>query len=420
MRTEPAYSRYEALLKRLHDLNLEGKLDGPDAELVRESMEEPWARLSAADKALLAGLSSDLYSFSGEEVVRTSDLDRPALMTRVGTAYENRDWSGLLEALRFTHQDLPPEVVAYMRGRCWQELGRPEAALWFFDHAHELAPANRNYALMRLDALFRAGRHQEALAEAQQILSKRDAPATLVFGAAKVFYDSAAHLPPNESRQLDENIVVAVSAALSTVDQNAAIEATMPQSLILAGRLHLALALERLGKLEEAARAYNDAIARHPSSDELLMARALFLLGADHRAAAQRDLDELIARRTHLASAYLFRAHDFLVRQDHARCLELSDRGLRLATRTATRAVFLEWIAISRYGLHAPLADVRSQLEEAMSLDPTNEDVRRNLQALAQVPATAHLSLTTRVMPDLSDALRDLRDQLQPTAGPRG
>ncbi|HSK00117.1 MAG TPA: hypothetical protein VK932_02705 [Kofleriaceae bacterium] len=133
MRTEPAYCRYEALLKRLHDLNLEGKLDSPEAELVREDMEEPWSRLSAAEKAQLAGLSSDLYSFSGEEVVRSSDLDPSALATRVRAAHESRDWSGLLEALRFTHQYLPAEAVAYMRGCCWQQLGRPEAAFWFFE-----------------------------------------------------------------------------------------------------------------------------------------------------------------------------------------------------------------------------------------------------------------------------------------------
>jgi tetratricopeptide (TPR) repeat protein len=416
MMTEPAYSRYEALLKRLHALNLEGKLDSPEADLVREDMEEPWSRLSAADKALLGGLSSDLYSFSGEEVVRASELDQSTLMARARGAYENRDWSGLLEALRFTHQYFPAEVVAYMRGRCWQQLDMPEAAFWFFDCAHKLAPANRSYAFLRLDALFRAGRYQEALAEARAILSKRDAPATLVFGAAKVFYDSAADLPPSESRQLYDDIVIAVSAALSTVDQDEAIAAAMPQSLILAGRLHRGLALERLGKFEDAARAYDDAIARHPSSDELLMARALFQLRTDRPVAAQRDLDELVGRRTHLVSAYLFRAHHFLVQQDYARCLELSDRGLRLATRAATRAVFLEWIAISRYGLHAPLDDVRSQLEEALIFDPRSDDVRRNLQALAQVPAMPRVPLTTGVTPDPSDALRDLRDRLQPTA----
>ncbi len=33
MGTEPAYSRYEALLKRLHELNRQGKLDSPEADL---------------------------------------------------------------------------------------------------------------------------------------------------------------------------------------------------------------------------------------------------------------------------------------------------------------------------------------------------------------------------------------------------
>ena len=420
MWTEPAFSRYEALLKRLHDLNLEDKLDSPEADLVREDMEEPWSSLVDSERAVLAGLSSDLYSFSREEVTRDSDLDKIELVKRPGTAYQNRDWRGLLEALRFTHQYFPAEQVAYMRARCWQQLGRPEPAFWFFDRAHKLAPSSGSYAFLRLDALFRASHRQEAFAEAQQLLLKDAAPAPLLFGATKVIYDSAAGLPLEESRSLYESIVAAVSAALRTIDHSEAIEATMPQSLILSGRLHLALALERLGTSEAAMQAYADAIAHHPNSDELLMARALFLLRTDQHAAAQKDLDALIGRGTNLASAYLFRAHRFLMQKDYARCLEVADRGLRVATHTATRVMFLEWIAISLYELlyerRASLDGVRSYLEAALSLDPMNENVRSNLQALDRVSFTSHPSLTTQVVPDPSAALQDLRNQLQPAA----
>lgn len=411
MWTEPAFSRYEALLERLHVLNLEDKLDSSEADLVREDMEEPWSLLSETEKALLAGLSSDLYSFSDEEVIRGSDLDKTVLMKSGSAAYANHDWGGLLEVLRLTHQYFPAELVAYMRGRCWQQIGRPEPAFWFFERAHKLAPSNQSYAFLRLDALLRAGRRQEAFGEAQHLLSKGNAPASLVFGAAKVIYDNAAELPLDESRQLYESIVAAVRAALNNIDQK-----ETPQSLILAGRLHLALALERLGKPEDAMRAYADAISCHPNSDELLLARALFLLRADQHDAAQRDLDALIGRGTHLVSAYLFRAHHFLKQKDYARCLELSDRGLRLATRTATRVVFLEWTAISLYEQHASLDGVRSYLDKALSLDPMNENVRSNLQALDRVTAMSHQPLTTQVVPDPSDALRDLWDQLQPAA----
>lgn len=416
MRTEPAYSRYEALLKRLHDLNREGKLDSPEADLVREDMEEPWSRLSEVDKALLAGLSSDLYSFTGEEVVPGQEDDTTDWRERIRTTYENRDWLGLLEALRSAHQHVSAANLAYMRGRCWQHLGRPEAAFWFFDHAHSLAPANQSYAYLRLDSLLRTGRHQQALTEARQLLSRSDASPALIFGAARVFYDSAAQLPPDEGRKLYESIVTAVSSALNTVEKTAAIATTTLQSSLLEGRIHRALALEKLGELGEAARAYDDAIARYPGSDELLMARALFLLRTDHPAAAQRDLDELVSRRTHLVNAYLFRAHHFLQHQDYARCLELSDRGLRLTNRPGIRAVFLEWIAISQYGLEAPLDDVRAQLEEVLSLDPRSDDVSRNLQVLAQVPTRPRVPLTTGVVPDPTEALRDLRERLQPLA----
>jgi hypothetical protein len=141
MRREPAYSQYEALLKRLHDLNREGKLDSPEADLVRQDMEAPWSRLSEADQALLAGLSSDLHTLSGEEVVRDSEIDERVLVERACDTFRHGNWSGLLEALRYAHQHLPAELVAFMRGRCWQELGRSEAALWFFERAHQLSPS---------------------------------------------------------------------------------------------------------------------------------------------------------------------------------------------------------------------------------------------------------------------------------------
>ena len=141
MRREPAYSQYEALLKRLHDLNREGKLDSSEVDLVREGMEEPWSRLSEADRALLAGLSSDLSSLSGEELVRDSEVDERVLVERACDAFKHGNWSGLLEALRYAHQHFPAELVAYMRGRCWQELGRSEVALWFFERARQLSPS---------------------------------------------------------------------------------------------------------------------------------------------------------------------------------------------------------------------------------------------------------------------------------------
>lgn len=221
----------------------------------------------------------------------------------------------------------------------------------------------------------------------------------MLFGAARVFDDSAAYLPPDEARQLYESIVQSVSAALQTIDQDDTIEAKPQQSLILAGRLHLALALEKLGRHNEAEQAYVEAISHHPNSDELLMARALFLL-RNNSPAAQKDLDALVSRGTPLVYAHLFRAHYFLMQKDYARCLEFSDRGLRLSTRTDTRVMFLEWTAISLYEQHAPLDDVRSTLEEAPSIDPLNENVRGNLLALNQAAATSHHPLTTQVVPD--------------------
>jgi hypothetical protein len=75
-------------------------------------------------------------------------LNETSLMQAAQQEYETDDWVSLLDTLRAISTRFPqPAVVAYMRGRCWSELGRPEPAYWFFDWAHKLDPLQPNYEL---------------------------------------------------------------------------------------------------------------------------------------------------------------------------------------------------------------------------------------------------------------------------------
>jgi hypothetical protein len=54
------YKSYEAMLVRLHELDRVGALDSAEADLVRDRMDESWARLSLFERERLACLSADL------------------------------------------------------------------------------------------------------------------------------------------------------------------------------------------------------------------------------------------------------------------------------------------------------------------------------------------------------------------------
>jgi tetratricopeptide (TPR) repeat protein len=169
-READAYSSYESLLVRLHELDRAGALDSEEADAVRDQMDEPWARLGRFERERLANLSADLTCDSAESQGTRSTAERAALLAQARSAYAHRQWDALLSLLRATGDQFPRSLVAYMRGRCWSALGRPEAAHRFFEDARAADPDNANYELLALDALFRSDRHEQAFELHSQLL----------------------------------------------------------------------------------------------------------------------------------------------------------------------------------------------------------------------------------------------------------
>ncbi len=329
------------------------------------------------------------------------------MLVQARSAYAHRQWDTLLSLLRATGDQFPRSLVAYMRGRCWSALGRPEPAHRFFEDARAADPNNANYELLALDALFRSGRREQAFERASSLIEQDDAAPQLIFGASKILTDAALDLPRVQAERLYEQVVAALRSDLRKLG-------TPPlPSLVLVGRLNLAIALERLGRDEEAQQAYAELVLHHPESDEALLARALFLLPRD-RAQAMHDLRTLIDRNTALVHPYLFAAHDALERKEFSRSLELTERALRLAHRPELQATLLEWMAISLFKLKAQLALVRSYFQDAIGLDPLNENIRHNLKIIETVPDADAFQTPLPVEP--ASVLHDLQDRLQPAA----
>lgn len=68
----PHYVRYVALLEQLHALIRDGRGDGPEADSLREQMDQPWHHLSSEETARAREISAELTSVaSGKDTCPT-------------------------------------------------------------------------------------------------------------------------------------------------------------------------------------------------------------------------------------------------------------------------------------------------------------------------------------------------------------
>lgn len=383
MKFSDAYGRYEMMLRQLHVLNADNALDSPEADDIREKMEIEWKELALEERTLLRGLSADLYSLTNEEIASSDAyLNEGSLMQAARREYETGDWASLLGTLRAISSKFPQPIVAYMRGRCWSELGRPEPAYWFFDWAHQLDPLQPNYELLALDAMFRSSRRQEAVSKARDALKSPDARPHIVFGAARLVSEIARQLPRVQAFELYADITKSLQVNLEKVARDRTL--SVIPSLVLAARLNLAIAYERLGEVDKARSEYDRAVAAYPGSDEMIVARAMFLLGSEPDR-AYRDLSDLVQRGTSNVYPYFFMAHRALIDTHFERCVELCDKVLRNTAQSLMRAHALEWTAISLYEMGGSIDAVKELFREAAYLAPLNDNIRENAELTARL-----------------------------------
>jgi tetratricopeptide (TPR) repeat protein len=413
MKFSVAYGTYESLLRTLHAFNAEDALDSPQADETREQMDAAWRELSESERLLLRGLSADLYSLTNEEIVRgDAFLNETLLLQAAQREYDVGDWFSLLDTLRALSDKLSRAMVAYMRGRCWREIGRPEPALWFFELAHQLDPAQPNYELLVLDAMFQSSRKPEAIAKARALLKSPEARPYVVIGAAKVVSEMASQLSEGQAAEFYTDIINSLPDSLDRLAKEWTLD--LVSSLLLAGHLCLAIAYERLGEMGQARRTYDQVIASFPGQDEIVVARAMFLFVVDE-VNAWRDLKELVARRTSNVYPYFFLAHRALKEEHYERCMELCDLVLRNATHSLLRAHALEWTAISIYEKGASIESAKELLREAVYLEPLNENIRKNLEVAEKLEKQARsplsdFALSQPIMP--SDVTRNIQRRL--------
>jgi tetratricopeptide (TPR) repeat protein len=159
----------------------------------------------------------------------------------------------------------------------------------------------------------------------------------------------------------------------------------------------LGLCLERLGRQADAARVYDEALARDPDDSELLTSRALMRIETD-LAGSLRDS----ARAAQLGAAsawpYFILARYALLRGMYGEALRQAILASRhQAGATTVQAEIYELIAIAQAQLGQPVSVVVENFDRACALDPTNERIRKNRE-LARRGSTS-TPLRTQLQP---------------------
>lgn len=408
---EPAFEAGLALLLRLHELAMDGQNDTDNADGVRDELDAHWSRLRADDRRFLQDISADLQTLEPDyvkpRIIRWEDAD---FRTRLVRAHETKAWRDLLRLLRDEPSFLPEDRIMYMRGRALQQLGLPVVALGFFERAHALDPANVNYECLLLDALLQAGRGPEALRRAETMVGRAGLHPRLLLRAADVLFRSASSFSAEEQHGLYERTIAIISQAL-------AIEEKLPPgerlpSVTQAGYVELALSHLRLGQRGEARKIYEKALELEPDNPTLLVTYAML----KHQEGEQ-DAHVYFAHAarigTPLALPYMFLAHRALLRGQYVDTIHFAEMALERAAAGRSIADILEWKAIALASLARSPQEVEALLKTALTHDPTNERIERNLQRFLAAHGREAVSWTTEDAISFDGVEHELRPVLR-------
>lgn len=151
--TEPHYVQAVRGLLRMHELEIQGLGDSPQADTIRDALEGQWLQLTEEERNRLTGLSEDLYSLSEPSDTREMNAQAQRQLIEAYEARQAQNWDKALELLRSWGTHIDPALRAYLQGRTWLEAGDSATAAVFFQRASELEPENSGYRMIYLHAL---------------------------------------------------------------------------------------------------------------------------------------------------------------------------------------------------------------------------------------------------------------------------
>ncbi len=139
--TDSNYRLVVRSLLAMHRLSLAGQFESPEADAIRDAMDDPWEALPPGLRKRLTGLSADLNTIS-DNLFRETPIEieahSHALLVAALEARQRGNWDESLEMLRQLQHSLPDFALCNLRGCIWLDAGDPETAEAFFEHVARL------------------------------------------------------------------------------------------------------------------------------------------------------------------------------------------------------------------------------------------------------------------------------------------
>jgi tetratricopeptide (TPR) repeat protein len=148
----PEFDSYVELLFDLHNK----EKDEDEANEVRDLMDKMWYSLQEDEQQELRGLMADLsWAWYGPPPRgrNPDDVLQDDLIRLAQCAKENKLNSEELSLMRKCYPVMPPETIAYRRGRVWALRKYYKIAFIFFECAQKHNPNNPTYPVMALQYL---------------------------------------------------------------------------------------------------------------------------------------------------------------------------------------------------------------------------------------------------------------------------
>jgi tetratricopeptide (TPR) repeat protein len=284
---------------------------------------------------------------SGDEI-----LDNEiATMDQFRAAWKAKDYVLLLQLLRKRRApQLTDDKAAYVRGRVWGELGYREAALAFTTYAADASQHNGTYAYLALVDAMDLDHIDEALARAEAIEAREDAPIRSLIAAAHALLRFA---PDDDADRLCTRAAALLARAIDT--ESARLPTEQLPGLLAEAYVALGICREMLDDVNGALDSYSNALKVDPRNDAALTARGLLLMNTDEHA-AEREFERAVQTRTPLVWPYLYLASMYLQRKEYTACIEVCSAAFKHAPDQGDeqRANFYEWLAIANRARRAP------------------------------------------------------------------
>ncbi len=374
------FREYAALQLRRHGLLMSA--GGPETEVdeIEDRMTKLWEEFDERQRQSANGMGSDLNWIrrkgnlppQGRKAEEVTPNERQELLTALKTAERH----AFLHYLRICASTMFSVNLAYHRGNTYDAIGFPEYASAFHEFAAELDPTNPPLGVNALLAVDRVDPEKALRSAAQIIASPFQFPPVVVALGAVILL----RRDEKDHRTIDRD---RYSAVLSEAVARLVIE---PPSV--SGQIGIyQLAAEGFWILNDAPaalRCYEEALKLSPDDEVPLIGKGILLYGSDPEKAAEVFRRVVSKEESRLVWPYFFLAHYSLLHKNYSDSLKIGKQALERATTFPVRAELLQWQAICLSAEGSSPEVVRPVFAMALSIDPSNERIRKNLKAFEE------------------------------------